>query len=172
MIENDVVMVSETQEVIDLSRAKHPKVRLRGATRIRIVDINPVTENGTKFNKYQRSELRWNDSHYRIKIYSPDLDREMVVDLFDMSSSGYNPGMHDPDVHELYHDLHLGYAATVNKVQGLSIDHIQVYLDNFYPHVSRNLLYSAVTRARTSVSLIALPKTLTKALNKVDNTTH
>lgn len=170
LVENDVVMVSETQEVIDLSQPKHPKVRLRGATRISIVDINPITEGGTKYNKFKRTELRWNDSNYRIKIYSPDLDREMVVDLFDMSSSGYNPGMHDPDVHELYHDLHLGYAATVNKVQGLSIDNIQVYLDDFYPHVSRNLLYSAVTRARSSVSLISMPKTLTKALNKIDNT--
>lgn len=171
LIENDVVMVSETQEVTDLSKPNHPKVRLRGATRIKIVDINPITPNGVKYNKFKKSELRWNDRKYRIEVYSPDLDRNMIVDLFDMSSSGYNPGMHDPDVHELYHDLNLGYAATVNKVQGLSIDHIQVYLDDFYPHVSRNLLYSAVTRARSSVALIAEPKILAKALSKTDNKT-
>lgn len=169
LIENDVIMVSETQEVIDFSKPNQPKVRLRGATRIKIVDVDPVTSNGVKYNKYHKSSLKWNDTKYRITIYSPDLDREMIVDLFDMSSSSYNPGMHDPDVHALYNDLHLGYAATVNKVQGLSIDHIQVYLDDIYPHVSRNLLYSAVTRARSSVSLIADPKVLKKAMNKVEN---
>lgn len=169
LVEGDIVMVSETQEVTDLSRSNHPKVRLRGATRIKITNINPITDNGVKYNKFKKSELRWNDRKYRIEIYSPDLDRTMIVDLFDMSSSGYNPGMHDPDVHELYHDLNIGYAATVNKVQGLSIENIQVYLDDFYPHVSRNLLYSAVTRARASVALIADPKTLSKALSKKDN---
>lgn len=169
LTEKDIVMISETQEVTDLTTTSKSKVRLRGATRIQIIDVDPVTPSGTKYNKYHKDALRWNDNRYRIKIYAPDLDREMIVDLFELSSSGYNPGMHDPDIHELYHDLNLGYVATVNKVQGLSIDHVQVYLDKPYPHVSRNLLYSAVTRARMSVSLISDPKTLQKALYKVEN---
>lgn len=169
LTEGDVAMVAASQEVVDLSSASRAKVRLRGATRVQIIDVDPVSETGTRYNRFKKTTLSWKDRKYRIRIYSPDLDRQLVVDLFDLSSSGYNPGMHDPDVHELYRDLNIGYAATVNKVQGLSIDHIQVYLDAFYPHVSRNLLYSAVTRARESVSLIADPKTLAKALNRVDN---
>lgn len=173
LLEKDVIMVSETQEVTDLSKPSNKtKVRLRGATRIQITDINPKTANGKPFNKYTKNTLTWRDLHYRIGIYAPDLDRHLVVDLFELSSSGYNPGMYDPDIHELYHDLQPGYAATVNKVQGLSIDHVQVYLDKPYPHVSRNLLYSGVTRARKSIELITEPKTLQKAFNKIDNTVN
>ncbi|WP_190279621.1 ATP-binding domain-containing protein [Weissella oryzae] len=82
------------------------------------------------------------------------------------SSSGYNAGMYSPDIHELYRDLELGYTATVNKVQGLSIDNVFFYIDKNYPHLNRNLIYSGITRAKKSIQLIVKPVLLRAVLNK------
>lgn len=169
----DVVMITETQNVTDYAHIaltnKASKIRLRGATRVVITDTNPKMTDGTPYNRFFKSNLQYQDNTYKIEIYSPDLDQTLIVDLFEKSSSGYNPGMYSPDIHELYHDLALGYAATVNKVQGLTIPHVQVYIDNYYPHLSRNLIYSGVTRAQETVSLISNPTVLQRALNKVEN---
>ena len=173
LYEGDVIMVSETQNVVDMLTNPNPKksqrVRLRGATRIQLLSLDPTTANGVKYNKVKLTKLRFNTKRFYVEIYAPDLDRRLIVNLFDLSSSGYNPGMYSPDVHELWHDLNIGYAATVNKVQGLSIDHVQTYLDATYPHLTRNLVYSAVTRARESIRLIADPRVLEAALKKTSD---
>lgn len=171
---DDVLMVKEQQEVNDWSKGSKAKARLRGASRIQVTNLFPVRDArgfNKPYNRFKKQHLSFRDHNYKIEIYSPDLNRHLVVDLFNFSSSGYNPGMYNPDVHELYKDLPLGYAATVNKVQGLSIDHVQIYLDQIYPHLSRNLLYSGITRARESVKLIADPKVLKSTMNRTENQT-
>ena len=56
------------------------------------------------------------------------------------------------------------YAMTIHKSQGSEFDHVAIVLPEGSSHLlSRELLYTAVTRARRSVSLFASPATLTAA---------
>ena len=55
----------------------------------------------------------------------------------------------------LRHDLRLAYASTVHKAQGAELDHAALVLpDRDLPLLSRELLYTAVTRARRSVTVV------------------
>lgn len=169
MYVGDIMMIMESQLVHDWTSG-HPSketLHLRGATRIEILDLFPNDENGEPVNRVAFDTITPTTYAYKIQIRVPDLDNQkIIVDLMERSSSGFNPGMYSPDVHELYRDLELGYVATVNKVQGLSINHVYFYLDRDYPHLNRNLIYSGVTRARQSIQLIVDPQLLRNTLAK------
>jgi exodeoxyribonuclease V alpha subunit len=61
--------------------------------------------------------------------------------------------------------LRLAYACTIHKAQGLEYDHIVMpVVDSFKHQLQRNLLYTAVTRARKRVILIGTQTALTKAV--------
>jgi exodeoxyribonuclease V alpha subunit len=60
--------------------------------------------------------------------------------------------------------LTLAYALTVHKAQGSEHDHIALILpDTLLPLTTRDLLYTALTRARRTVTLCASPPILTAA---------
>lgn len=62
--------------------------------------------------------------------------------------------------------LSLAYATTVHKSQGLEYDRIVMPLvTGFYHQLQRNLLYTAVTRAREKVLLIGHHEALVKAVH-------
>jgi len=61
--------------------------------------------------------------------------------------------------------VRLAYACTVHKAQGLEYDVIVMPMVNsFYRQLQRNLLYTAITRAKKRVFLVGDPKALTKAV--------
>lgn len=61
----------------------------------------------------------------------------------------------------------LAYALTVHKAQGSEFDHVDLLLpDTDTPLLSRALVYTACTRARTSLSLTAAPDVLAAALRR------
>ncbi|MDR3189972.1 MAG: AAA family ATPase [Lactobacillaceae bacterium] len=157
----DIIMIMGSQLVHDWSDGditSTDKYRLRGATRIQIIDINPLDDYGDPLNEVQPQIINETITDYFVRIFVPDLNEELVVNLMEHTSSAFNAGMYSPDIHALYLDLALGYTSTINKVQGLSLDHVIVYIDKYYPHVNRNLIYSAVTRARLSDTVIAEPR--------------
>lgn len=62
-------------------------------------------------------------------------------------------------------DISLSYATTVHKAQGSEFDHVLFLLPNTgLPILTRDLLYTAVTRARTSVTLVADPESLARTV--------
>ncbi len=62
-------------------------------------------------------------------------------------------------------DLSLGYALTVHKAQGSEFPVVVVVLSSqHYPLLRRNLLYTAVTRAKVRLHLVAAPKVLATAI--------
>jgi len=62
--------------------------------------------------------------------------------------------------------LVLAYACTVHKAQGLEYDRIVMPLvTGFYHQLQRNLLYTAITRARKQVVLLGHHEALVKAVN-------
>lgn len=64
------------------------------------------------------------------------------------------------------HDLALAYAITTHKCQGSGFDNILIILPDSAPHMlTRRLLYTAVTRARKSVTIYSIGKALGYAIN-------
>jgi exodeoxyribonuclease V alpha subunit len=67
---------------------------------------------------------------------------------------------------ELGRHLRLAYACTVHKAQGLEYNTIVMpIVDGFHHQLQRNLLYTAVTRARERVFLIGTHSALTRAVS-------
>jgi len=66
-------------------------------------------------------------------------------------------------------DLALAYAATVHKSQGSEYPAVVMpLLPQFFVMLQRNLLYTAVTRARQVLILVGDPKSLARAVKNVD----
>jgi len=62
--------------------------------------------------------------------------------------------------------IRLAYACTVHKAQGLEYDIIVMPLvTGFYHQLQRNLLYTAITRAKKQVVLIGHQEALEKAVS-------
>lgn len=63
------------------------------------------------------------------------------------------------------HHLKLSYACTVHKYQGMEIDVIIMPLINGFAHqLQRNLLYTAITRAKQEVYIVGSMSALSKAV--------
>ena len=61
--------------------------------------------------------------------------------------------------------LVLAYACTVHKAQGLEYDRIVMPLvTGFYHQLQRNLIYTAITRAKKQVVLVGHREALSKAV--------
>jgi exodeoxyribonuclease V alpha subunit len=68
---------------------------------------------------------------------------------------------------KLYKDVILSYAATIHKSQGSEFPVVIISLSQYpYNMLNRNLLYTAVTRARDKVYLISEKDALEIAINK------
>ncbi len=64
-------------------------------------------------------------------------------------------------------DLGPAFATTVHKAQGSEFDHVAVVLpDTDLPLLTRELLYTALTRARRSVLLVGDPDLLARAVSR------
>lgn len=69
-------------------------------------------------------------------------------------------------VNEKDNKIQLGYAITIHKSQGSTIKSVIVSLPFHYMLNSRQLLYTAITRASDYCCLITTPKTITSTLKK------
>ena len=62
--------------------------------------------------------------------------------------------------------IRLAYACTVHKAQGLEYDRVVMPLvDGFYHQLQRNLVYTAITRAKVQVVLVGHRSALVKAVH-------
>lgn len=107
---------------------------------------------------------------YRLRLYNGDVGKVARVDrgkkivqivIFD------DPPLYvDIDFKDVPKLLVLAYATTVHKAQGLEYDSIVMPLvRGFYHQLQRNLLYTAITRARKQVILLGHHDALVKAVN-------
>src|SRR5262245_64833085 len=63
----------------------------------------------------------------------------------------------------LRHDLQIAYASTVHKAQGAELEHAALILpERNLPLLSRELLYTALTRARRSVVVVGRAEVLAR----------
>ena len=64
-------------------------------------------------------------------------------------------------------DLGVAFAMTVHKAQGSEVDHVALVLpDADIPLLTRELVYTAVTRARRSVALVGSYELLARAVSR------
>ena len=62
------------------------------------------------------------------------------------------------------------YAVTVHKSQGSEFDYVLLPLFNAYPKLfTRNLLYTAMTRAKKMLFIVGNKKTVEFMVNNVDS---
>jgi exodeoxyribonuclease V alpha subunit len=102
---------------------------------------------------------------YDKEVFNGDLGRVRTIDLeagelvaeFDGREVPYDFGELD--------ELVLAYATTVHKAQGSEYPAVVIPVTTqHYPMLQRNLLYTAVTRGRQLVVLVAQPKAVAIAV--------
>ena len=92
--------------------------------------------------------LRAQHDHSKLRVYFP---------LADGSIKGFSP-FRLPE-HET------AYAMTIHKSQGSEFDHVNIILPTDYsPLLNRSLLYTAITRAKKTVSISAADQILQQAI--------
>jgi len=114
-------------------------------------------------------------NNYRYEIFNGDVGK--VVRL-DQKEKIVTLKIHGPPVMQIQmkfkdapQHLRLAYCVTVHKSQGQEYDVILMpWVSSFRHQLQRNLLYTAITRARKKVILVGHPEALEKAVknNRVD----
>jgi exodeoxyribonuclease V alpha subunit len=107
-------------------------------------------------------------NNYDKEVFNGDIgrirriDEDGVLVEFDGRGVEYEPGELD--------ELALAYATTVHKAQGCEYPAVVIPLAaQHYSLLQRNLLYTAVTRGRRLVVLIAEPRALAMAVKRADS---
>lgn len=142
--------------------------------------LNPKTP-GLKEMRLGSETIREGDrimvskNNYRYEIFNGDVGK--VVSL-DQKEKIVQIKIHGPPVMQVqmtFKDapafLRMAYAVTVHKSQGQEYDVILMpWTSSFRHQLERNLIYTAITRARKKVILVGHPEALEKAVhnNRVD----
>jgi exodeoxyribonuclease V alpha subunit len=107
-------------------------------------------------------------NNYDKEVFNGDIgrirriDEDGVLIEFDGRGVEYEPGELD--------EVALAYATTVHKAQGCEYPAVVIPLAaQHYMLLQRNLLYTAVTRGRRLVVLIAEPRALAMAVKRADS---
>jgi exodeoxyribonuclease V alpha subunit len=132
----------------------------RGAFARRIAELPPGAPAMVQRNDYQRG------------LYNGDQGVVVRGDLGEGTAprpvlvvprgGGFRAFAIDPTL-----DLAPAFAMSVHKAQGSEFDHVALVLpDEDMPLLSRELLYTAITRARRSVLLVGAPELLARAVRR------
>lgn len=144
----DRVQVMQTVYVTNQASGAHEKVRMRGGDRITVVDVMP--------------------DYDMVLVQTVDTPDPILVDLNESSQTGFNPFSYGPKLVSVRENLDLGYATTIHKIQGFTLDNVLVVLPMISKFITTNLMYSAVTRAASHLAIVAFPAELKQTLaNKV-----
>lgn len=137
--------------------------------------INPSDRNRLEI-KLKDDVLREEDrvmvvkNSYKHMVYNGDVGKIDGIDRtakkLKVKIHGDPPQYVDMSFQEATKLLRLSYACTVHKIQGLEFDTIIMPLvDGFRHQLQRNLLYTAVTRARKRVVLVGTLSALGQAVS-------
>lgn len=106
---------------------------------------------------------------YKLGVFNGDVGKVSKVDRtkkeIEIKIFGDVPLYVQIDFKEVPRLLRMAYACTVHKAQGLEYDYIVMPLvTGFHHQLQRNLLYTAVTRAKKRVILVGHHEALAKAV--------
>ena len=108
-------------------------------------------------------------NNYRLGVYNGDVGKVTRIDLkakeIEIKVHGDPVVLVRVPLREASTTIRLAYACTVHKAQGLEYDVIVMpLLESFRHQLQRNLLYTAVTRARHKVILVGTQRALARAV--------
>jgi exodeoxyribonuclease V alpha subunit len=106
---------------------------------------------------------------YDKSVYNGDMGIVAALDAEDVTMVVRFDGRDVPYEASELDDLVLAYACTVHKSQGSEYPAVVIpFLTTHFVMLSKNLLYTAVTRGKRLVVLVADPRALTLALQGKD----
>jgi exodeoxyribonuclease V alpha subunit len=136
-------------------------------------DLNPLRPNEAGVERFgwhfrPRDKVIQTENNYDKEVFNGDIGRIAAIDeeegLVQVEVDGRQV---DYELGEL-DELSLAYATTVHKAQGSEYPAVVIPLAaQHYMLLERNLLYTAVTRGRRLVVLIAEPRALAMAVKRV-----
>ncbi len=107
---------------------------------------------------------------YTLKVFNGDVGKISRVDrkgkTVEVKVFGETPLFVPIEFKKAGKLIRLAYACTVHKAQGLEYDYILMpVVDSFRHQLQRNLLYTAVTRAKSKVILVGTRSALSQAVS-------
>ena len=134
--------------------------------------INPCGRNGLKINGttfYVGDQILMVRNNYEVGYVNGDVGVVKEIDGNKMTVELGN-GEHEIADKNL-DDVMLAYAMTIHKSQGSEYDSVIIVLPSSAPGMlARNLLYTAVTRAKKQVTIVAQKGAVEMAIKNVRNT--
>lgn len=129
------------REVLNPSGSGQPEIRLGGET-LRVGDRVMIVRND-----------------YQLSVFNGDLGKVVSIDkvsqTIEVKIHGDPPMKVQIPLKKAPKMLRLAYAVTIHKSQGLEYDNVILpWVSSFKSQLSRRILYTAITRARKSVSLL------------------
>lgn len=136
--------------------------------------LNPYADDKPEF-KFGDTVLRVNDrvmivkNDYKLEVFNGDFGKIVSQDhrlkTIRVKIHGTVSQYVDVPSKDAQNMLKLAYCVTVHKMQGQESDIIVLpWVSSFGPQLQRNLLYTAVTRARKKVFIIGDPGAVAKAV--------
>ena len=136
--------------------------------------INPAGQ-GARQLRVASGHIREGDrvmvtaNDYSLGIYNGDVGKVSEIDLkkkvVRVKIHGVTPTYVEMDMKAANRLLRLAYAQTIHKSQGQEYDIILLpILNSFGRQLQRNLIYTAVTRAKKKVFLVGQPQALNRAV--------
>lgn len=127
-------------------------------------DSSPVLRGFREGDKVMQTR-----NHYEKQLFNGDVGKiERIHPVEGSIAIRFDQRLVTLEAEEL-HDLQLAYAVTVHKSQGSEYPVvIFLVLNQFFPMLQRNLLYTGVTRGRRQVYLVGEESAVTTAIRKRD----
>lgn len=132
--------------------------------------LNPVDDLAPQLRGFREGDkVMQTRNHYEKQLFNGDVGKIDKIHPVDGSISiRFDNRLVTLEAEEL-HDLQLAYAVTVHKSQGSEYPIvIFLVLNQFFPMLQRNLLYTGITRGRKQVYLIGEESAITTAIRKRD----
>jgi exodeoxyribonuclease V alpha subunit len=105
-------------------------------------------------------------NHYKHGVVNGQLGRAARIDpRIEITWDGEDPISSRPVPLEMSLDVSLAYAITCHKCQGSASTAVIVALEDA-PMITREWLYTAITRARQHVLIVGEPNDLAKIINR------
>lgn len=147
-------MNAQLRELLNPQRPGLSEVRI-GSEVLREGDRVMVVKNNYDFNIFNGdvgTVVRLNLHTSEVEVDIQGSDTRVVMQLKDAADH-----------------LRLAYAVTVHKMQGQEVDAIVLpWVVGFYHQLQRNLLYTAITRAKKKVFIVGTPEAVQKAVDNAN----
>lgn len=109
-------------------------------------------------------------NNYDLEVFNGSIGKIISIDSSKNSAIIEFDGVKKDYKHKDILDLKLGYAITVHKSQGSEFEYVIMPMSMEHLYVSnRNLLYTAITRAKKKFILVGTEESLIKTCDKIEH---